>query len=211
VGASAPYLRAFAPWRETKKGWFTPRRKGAKGGADLAVDFTAVGGEARLDHISLPIPRLTLPHMRFCGLIDCDMTKEAQQLEHWLNEGAHENVVASALSELGKSLPPSYVNFVRQKNGGEGFVGENYLSLWKIEELAQFNSDYEVEEYAPGFLFFASNGGGDGYAFDTTAEAFPIHIIPFIGMSRKDAIPVSPSFDGFFDALRRDQFWPTPS
>ncbi len=139
------------------------------------------------------------------------MTKEAQQLEHWFNEGAPEGVVASALPELGTSLPHSYVNFVRQKNGGEGFIGENYLSLWKIEELAQFNSDYEVEEYAPGFLFFASNGGGEGYAFDTAAEAFPIHIIPFIGMSRGDAIPVSQSFEGFFDALRREEFWPMHS
>jgi SMI1 / KNR4 family (SUKH-1) len=139
------------------------------------------------------------------------MTKESQRLEDWFNEGASESVVSSALSELHTNFPRSYVNFVRQKNGGEGFVGENYLSLWKIEELAQFKSEYEVEEYAPGFLFFASNGGGEGYAFDTTTEAFPIYIIPFIGMSRECAIPVSQSFDGFFEALRRDEFWPTSS
>jgi SMI1 / KNR4 family (SUKH-1) len=137
------------------------------------------------------------------------MAIEERQIEHWFNEGATESTIASALRELGISLPSSYLSFVREKNGGEGFVGENYLWLWKIEELAQFNSDYQVEEYSPGFLFFASNGGGEGYAFDTTVEALPIHIIPFIGMSRDDAIPVSKSFEGFFDALRRDEFWPT--
>jgi hypothetical protein len=137
------------------------------------------------------------------------MSIEEQLIEDSFNEGATESTVALALSELGMSLPPSYLSFVRQHNGGDGFVGENYLSLWKIEELAQFNADYEVHEYAPGFLFFASNGGGEGYAFDTTVDTFPVHIIPFIGMSRNVAITVSDSFEAFFDALRRDEFWPT--
>jgi len=137
------------------------------------------------------------------------MSIEEQLIEDSFNEGATEGAVALALSELGISLPPSYLSFMRLHNGGYGFVGENYLSLWKVEELAQFNAEYQVHEYAPGFLFFASNGGGEGYAFDTTIDKFPVHIIPFIGMSRNDAIPVSDSFEGFFDALRRDKFWPT--
>ena len=139
------------------------------------------------------------------------MSIEEQLIKDSFNGAATDGAVALALLELGISLPPSYLSFVSEKNGGEGFVGENYLSLWKVEELAQFNADYQVAKYAPGFLFFASNGGGEGYAFDTTVEAFPIHIIPFIGMSREDAIPVSQSFDGFFEALRRDEFWPTHS
>jgi hypothetical protein len=131
-----------------------------------------------------------------------------QQIEHWFNQGASEAAIASITSELGIILPTSYLNFIRQRNGGEGFVGESYLSLWKIENLAQWNAEYEAGEYAPGFLFFASNGGGEGYAFNTEVPSFPIHIIPFIGMSRDDAIPVSDTFDGFFETLRRDEFWP---
>ena len=131
--------------------------------------------------------------------------------DDWPNKGAAEELIAAARIDLGIELPPSYLRFIRRHNGGDEFVGGNYLSLWKIEELAQFNADYEVEEYAPGFLFFASNGGGEGYAFDTMDERMRIHIIPFIGMSREDAIPVSDSFEDFFDALRRDEFWPTPN
>ncbi len=64
------------------------------------------------------------------------MNIEEQQIEHWFNEGATESTIAMALSELGISLPPSYLSFVREKNGGEGFVGENYLALWKVEDIA---------------------------------------------------------------------------
>ncbi|MBC7987458.1 MAG: SMI1/KNR4 family protein [Sphingomonadaceae bacterium] len=131
---------------------------------------------------------------------------DEQQIENWLNEGASDRAVGEMLSNLGTPLPNSYLQFIRQHNGGEGFVGKHYLSLWKIEDLAQFNKDYEVFDYAPGFIFFGSYGGGEGFAFDTTDQRLPISIIPFIGMSREDAIRVSDSFDGFFEALRKDEF-----
>ena len=126
-----------------------------------------------------------------------------------LNSGASDSEIERAQAELNIALPNSFLTFVRQHNGGEGFVGESYLVLWRVQDLKPFNADYKVLEYAPDFLFFASNGGGEGFAFDTAAETFPVYIIPFIGMSRHDAIAVSDSFAGFFGAVRKDEFWPT--
>jgi hypothetical protein len=52
-------------------------------------------------------------------------------------------------------------------NGGEGFIGENYLRAWPVEDLIQSNKDYRVDEAAPGLFLFGSSGGGEAFAFDT--------------------------------------------
>ncbi|UCI06252.1 SMI1/KNR4 family protein [Mesorhizobium sp. B1-1-8] len=99
-----------------------------------------------------------------------------------------ESAVVDGLSaRLGVDLPKDYTDFLKKHNGGEGFVHDNYIIFFKAEELADFNREYEVEKYAPGILLFASNGGGEGYGFDTEDPAMPIVRIPFIGMDRQSA------------------------
>jgi hypothetical protein len=63
--------------------------------------------------------------------------------------------VAQCQSRLKFRLPPDYVQFLEQMNGGEGFIGRNYLMAWSIEDLIQSNNDYQVEEYAPGLFYLA--------------------------------------------------------
>ncbi|MER9756695.1 SMI1/KNR4 family protein [Mesorhizobium sp. M0166] len=99
-----------------------------------------------------------------------------------------ESAVVDGLSaRLGVALPKDYIDFLKEHNGGEGFIGDNYIIFFKAEELADFNREYEAEIYAPGILLFASNGGGEGYGFDTEDAAMPIVRIPFIGMDRQSA------------------------
>jgi hypothetical protein len=43
---------------------------------------------------------------------------------------------------------------------GELSVDPEWYRLWRPEEIEEFNRDYELSEYAPGFLAFGSNGGG---------------------------------------------------
>ena len=78
-----------------------------------------------------------------------------------LDAPAHPDVVEGLFSRLGVSLPGDYLEFLRQHNGGEGFVGDNYIIFWRAEELADFNREYEVDKYAPGILLFGSDGGGE--------------------------------------------------
>ena len=87
-------------------------------------------------------------------------------------------------------------------DGGEGFIGDHCLVLYKSAELIDFNRNYEVAEYAPGLLCFGSDGGGEGFAFDTRqTEEMRIQMMPFIGMSLKDAKPVADTFQGFLIRL----------
>ena len=64
-------------------------------------------------------------------------------------------------------LPKDYVEFLKETNGGEGFVGENsYVIFWPLEKLLEYNKAYNVQEYAPGLFLIGSDGGGEAYAFD---------------------------------------------
>lgn len=115
--------------------------------------------------------------------------------------GATQELVSTAERALGIQLPADYRDFLAQMNDGEGFVGGHYLILWKAEELAKLNADYQVHEYAPGLLMFASTGGGDGFAFDTRANPYRVVEVPFIGMSLEDAFFVADNFTRLLERM----------
>jgi hypothetical protein len=73
-------------------------------------------------------------------------------------------------AQLGIRLPPDYVEFITAMNGGEGFVGDNYVILWSVDELPRFNREYNVPEFAPGLVMFGSDGGGEGFGFDLRSQ-----------------------------------------
>ncbi|KVO88110.1 cell wall assembly protein [Burkholderia ubonensis] len=110
------------------------------------------------------------------------------------NEGASNQAVSDLVGQLDISLPDDYLTFLRKSDGGEGFLGRDYLILWRAEDIVKFNREYEVDEYAPGLLIFGSNGGGEAYAFDTRVNPMQVVQVPFIGMDLADAIPVAESF-----------------
>jgi len=118
-----------------------------------------------------------------------------------LDRPADPGVVEGLSSALGVALPSDYLEFLRQHNGGEGFIGDSYIVLWKAEELADLNREYEVEKCAPGILLFGSDGGGEGYGFDTQSAAMPIVRTPFIGMEGRYATPVVKNFPDLFAKL----------
>jgi len=121
--------------------------------------------------------------------------------EGQLDPPAEPAVVDGLSARLGVDLPEDYIDFLKEHNGGEGFVDENYVIFFKAEELADFNREYEVEKYAPGIFLFASNGGGEGYGFDTQDRAMPIVRIPFIGMDRQSAETIARDLADLFAQL----------
>jgi len=88
--------------------------------------------------------------------------------------------------ELPSSLPQDYLELLQQHNGGEGFINNEYLILYKADELKQMNSGYEVEKYTPGIFLIGSNGGGEAVAFDLRDKQTKVILIPF--MFEYDAI-----------------------
>jgi hypothetical protein len=119
------------------------------------------------------------------------------------NPPASAGLIAQSQAKLSLPLPIDYVRFLQQMNGGEGFIGEHaYVALWRVEELSERNTGYEVAEFAPGLLLFGSNGGGEAFAFDTRSGQFRIVAVPFIGMDDlSDAIVIATNFRTFLEVL----------
>jgi hypothetical protein len=93
------------------------------------------------------------------------------------------------------SIPNEYINYVRTKGAFEGLTRDetepSYVALWSLEELAKNNADIEIERYAPGFVAFGGNGGGEVLAFDATGAVF---MLPLIGMESKYATRIADDF-----------------
>jgi len=123
-------------------------------------------------------------------------------LKNWqLNPAPPPGALDAAAVSLNVALPYDYLQFLERHDGGEGFVDENYLILWKAEELVQFNHDYEADQYAPGLILFGSDGGGEAYAFDARTPSMPIVRVPFIGMDLQSARFVAARFSDLWEEL----------
>ncbi len=98
-------------------------------------------------------------------------------------------------------LPVDYIQFMKNANGGHGGVGEEHLIIFPAQEIAEINKAAAVERFAPGLLIFASNGGGQSYAFDLRHEK--VSIVKFFDMDLGDEDPVwcANSFDELLNYL----------
>lgn len=110
----------------------------------------------------------------------------------------------AALRELQKGspapLPDAYLRYLSESNGGEGKLGvaPGWIAFWPAEEVLASNAGYSVEEFLPGFLGFASSGGGDMFAFDLrSGEPYAVVCVPFVPMDVDEVTVIAKSFDDF--------------
>ena len=57
--------------------------------------------------------------------------------------------------------------------------------IWEPENIVEYNKDYELAEYAPGFVASGSNAGGE--LLDVDAEG-AVSFLPAIGMKPQHPI-----------------------
>jgi hypothetical protein len=92
-------------------------------------------------------------------------------------------------------IPVEYEQFLLTHGAFEGFTsGEEmpgYVALWSLEEIPGNNTDIEIQRYAPGYLAFAGDGGGEVLAFDASGA---VYMLPLIGMEPRCALKVAKSF-----------------
>jgi hypothetical protein len=70
-----------------------------------------------------------------------------------------------------------------------------------VSKLVEFNGVARSYEFAPGLLLVGTNGGGEGYGFDTRATEWTVVKMQMVGMAWELALPLAPSFDAFLAAL----------
>lgn len=96
------------------------------------------------------------------------------------------------------SLPSCHVAYIRTTGPFECFTSDDaepgYVSLWALDEISKSNSEIEIEAYAPGFIAFGGDGGGELLVFDANGAVF---MLPMIGMAPDCAIRIAESFEEF--------------
>ena len=101
-------------------------------------------------------------------------------------------------------MPPDYLIYLRGDSPAFGDISyddfDRYFDLWPESDIEQFNTEYEVQKLAPGFLAFATNGGGELYAFNQTGQIFEL---PCIGMDSQCATLLAESWGEFESRIKK--------
>jgi len=119
------------------------------------------------------------------------------------NAGCDEHIIRETELILGRPFPASYIKFMRLSNGGEGFIGERYVSLWRCEDVPQYNRDYGIRKYlTEEFIAFGTDGGGEGYCFDHRRPGEP-QVVRFAlsSLDVDDIIREAETFEEFIREL----------
>lgn len=99
--------------------------------------------------------------------------------------GASIEDIQSAFSPFNFEPPGDYVEFMTETNGSEGRVGRSYLALFSLEELKNRNAS--TRDIEPNLLFFGSDRGGEGYAFELDGVPGSIVAVEFVDLDRTRA------------------------
>ena len=75
---------------------------------------------------------------------------------------------------------------------GELAIEPLWYVIWEPDHIAEYNKDYEVDKYAPGFVAFGSNGGNE---LLVTNDSGAIFMLPAIGMEPDCAEEIAENFD----------------
>ena len=96
----------------------------------------------------------------------------------------------------GYELPMDYLCFINHYNGGEGAVGENsYMQLLSLEEVLEYNNDYELFSYFPTSFAFGTDLGGNHFCYDFLEKKY--FAIDACSMDYEDRYCFADSFFGF--------------
>jgi hypothetical protein len=119
--------------------------------------------------------------------------------------GARADQIRQAEAALGVQFPPDYSSLLSWSNGGEGQIGNRYLSIWSSDEIRQLNDDYQIGRYLPGVVGIGTDGGGQCYALDYRSDAKAPQIVQCAlgDLDFESIVPLASTFRAFIEAALR--------
>jgi SMI1 / KNR4 family (SUKH-1) len=103
------------------------------------------------------------------------------------------------LKNINFQLPQGFIEFYKETNGADLSGTDVYVVLWPLTDLIKLNDSYNVQIYAPEFFIFGSDGGDTAYVIEK--QTGNIFEMPFIGMSKEEAVYKSKSFNEFIESI----------
>lgn len=130
-----------------------------------------------------------------------------KQIIEKINKSWHSNPPCDQqiMLSVGKlfPLPDDYKEFMLWSNGGEGNIGSQYLSLWKIEDLMKLNKEYQIQKYLSEKSLVIGTDGGDNCIGFYFGEPTFIFLQPLGDLDLSENRFLSQSFtDMFINWLR---------
>ena len=101
------------------------------------------------------------------------------------------------LEKLDFNLPDGYLEFIKKSNGCDITIDDRFILLWPLTELFELNLGYEVNDFAPRFFLFGSNGGDTAYGIEK--KTGKIFSLPFIGLADLEARYICDTFHEFLN------------
>ena len=117
---------------------------------------------------------------------------------------AREEEIRACETGLNVTFPDDFRAFLSASNGFNDDVGDRYLILWTIDELAG-GGGYEVFEPGGNRFLIGSNGGPTAYAYaDGNYISVPF---AFSGSWQDEARVLGRSFEAFVTAIENGEGW----
>lgn len=112
--------------------------------------------------------------------------------------------IAILVAETPVALPTEYLSLLRLSDGGTAIISgyPEYVRVWPALTAVEYNRDYEVQQWLPGFVGFGDNGGPDMVGFDTRkGQPYPVCAVPFVPMEWEAGMGWMPDFISFIGQL----------
>jgi hypothetical protein len=111
-------------------------------------------------------------------------------------------------SKIGFNIPEDYKCFLLNYHGFENSIGEEYVSLWDLDEIVEQNEGYLVIENLPSTIGIGSNGASELIALAKNADGnLRVVLTPLIDLSEEFYIQIGYSFTDFLLRLDKGQEW----
>jgi len=117
------------------------------------------------------------------------------------SQGATEQELDAAAAAFGIELPEDYRAVMRRINGGECDFGESWIVLQSLEAAIERNATLKEASFPP-FIFFGSDGGGMGYAWDLRPKRHSRYVaVPFIVPEDEAVIQCGDTLEEFLSVV----------
>ena len=127
-----------------------------------------------------------------------NIIKDLERIGWNSNKERNLNDIGIVEEQLHIVFPEDYLEFLKWSNGGEGYIGKNYVSLWKVEDLEVLNREYQIQTYlSKGYLGIGTDGGGTCYGF-CLEKQFAIFKCPLGDLDINEITIVANSIKDFF-------------